>query len=60
MTRDTAVSILKVRQKEKDLEKTVDEVQRDAILQVNKRDQDRFRNEKTLKDLDQDIEDLKL
>ena len=60
MTRDTAVSILKVRQKEKDLEKTVDEVQRDAILQVNKRDQDQFRNEKTLKDLDQDIEDLKL
>ena len=60
MTLETAVSIQKNKVKANKLEDMTTEANKENVLLVNSRDQDRFRNEKTLESIASEMEDVNL
>ena len=54
---NTAMMTVSSRKKANQLETTLEEAKKDIVLNVNSRDQDRFRNKKTIETIEREIED---
>lgn len=54
---NTAMATVSSRKKANQLEAQLEEAKKDIVLNVNSRDQDRFRNKKTIETIEREIED---
>ena len=54
---ETAMATAKSKQKSSTLESALDETKKEIVLKVNTRDQDRYRNKKTLENIDTEVEE---